>query len=344
MSRGPRKTNADRPVTVKTVAELAQVSVATVSRVLGGQADMVTERTRGRVLEAARELRYAPHPVAVALRKGVSNVIGLVIPDISDAYFHQVARGVEDVAQQAGYAVVFCNTDRKVEKETVTLDLLRDKRADGIIFCGGGVDGEAHLQSRDWLSAKVVAIGAHVVDLPSIRVDDAGAIAAAVSHLATTGRRRILCIAGEREWLVTQRRVTGYATAVEELGLDADPRLLVYAGFSSEDGQRVVAEALAQELPFDAVIAFDDDAALGALMALREASVAVPDDVSLVGCDDIPSARLTTPSLTSIRWPTYEIGKAAATMVLDMIAGNPTEPVLDFPFELLVRASSTPSA
>jgi LacI family transcriptional regulator len=341
MSRRPRATNGDRPVTVKTVAERAQVSVATVSRVLGGHADRVTEATRERVLAAARELQYAPHPVAVALRKGISNAIGLVIPDISDAYFHQVARGVEDVAQRAGYAVVFCNTDRQVAKEILALDLLRDQRTDGIIFCGGGVEGESHLQSRDWRSAKVVAIGPHVVDFPSVRVDDAAAIGAAVDHLASTGRRRILCVAGEPEWLVTQRRVAGYMAAVARLGLHFQPGLLVCAGFSAEAGQRVVAEALASGLEFDAVIAFDDDAALGALIALGEASVAVPEQVSVVGCDDIPFARLTTPPLTSIRWPTYDMGTAAAQMVLDLIADRPTDRVVDFEFELCVRASST---
>jgi LacI family transcriptional regulator len=331
-------------VTVRTVAERAGVSVATVSRVLSGQNQLVTPATRDRVLEAAKALRYAPNPVAVALRTGLSHTIGLIIPDISDAYFRQIARGVEDVAQEAGYAVVFCNTDRKVAKETLTLDLLRDKRVDGIIFCGGGVDDEGHLLGRDWGSAKVVVIGAHVVELPAIRVDDAKAIDSAVAHLASTGRRRILCIAGSPEWLVTQRRVAGYGGAVKRLGLDDDPALLVYAGFDHEDGRRAVAEALAEQCGFDAVIAFDDDAALGALMALREAGLDVPGDISLVGCDDIPFARMVTPPLTSIRWPTYDFGTTAAQMVIDMIAKRPVKKVVEFPFELCVRESSTPTA
>jgi LacI family transcriptional regulator len=342
MSRSRTPPSGDRRATVKTVAERAGVSVATVSRVLNGRLDSVTAGTRERVLEAARELSYVPNSVAVALRVGVTKTIGLIIPDISDSYFHQVARGVEDVAQEAGYAVVFCNTDRKVEKESLTLDLLRDKRADGIIFCGGGVDDEGHLQRRDWGTAKVVAIGPHVVDLPSIRVDDAAAIRAAVEHLAATGRRRILCIAGEPEWLVTQRRLAGYRAAVEELQLDDDPHLTMYAGFATEDGQRAVADAVRSKLSFDAVLAFDDDAALGALVALREASLRVPEDVSLVGCDDVPFARLATPSLTSIHWPLYDFGTTAARMVLDMLAAKPVPQVVEFPFELVVRASSSP--
>ena len=341
MGRRPRETSGSPSVTVKTVAERAGVSVATVSRVLRGQMETVTETTRERVFAAARELNYAPHPVAVALRTGTSKILGLVIPDISDTYFHQVARGVEDVAQHAGYSVIFCNTDRNIEKESRTLDLLRDKRVDGIIFCGGGVGGEAHLVGRDWSSAKVVAIGAHVIDLPAVKVDDASAIDAAVEHLAATGRERILCIAGNADWLVTERRVAGYQAAVERLGLASRPELLSYAGFTNEDGRRAVEQALAARVEFDAVIAFEDNAALGALAALREAGLEVPGDVSLMGCDDIPTGRLTTPTLSSVHWPTYDMGAAAARMVLDAIAGRPTPAGLDFSFELQIRESST---
>ncbi|HEV7956758.1 MAG TPA: LacI family DNA-binding transcriptional regulator [Marisediminicola sp.] len=343
MSRRPRERNETASVTVKTVAERAGVSVATVSRVLRGQMQTVTEKTRERVFAAARELNYTPHPVAVALRTGTSKILGLVIPDISDTYFHQVARGVEDVAQQAGYSVIFCNTDRNIEKESRTLDLLREKRVDGIIFCGGGVGGEAHLVGRDWSSAKVVAIGAHVIDLPSVKVDDASAIDAAVEHLAASGRQRILCIAGNVDWLVTERRVAGYKSAVERLGLVSQPELLSYAGFTSDDGRRAVERALASGVEFDAIIAFEDNAALGALGALREAGLDVPGDVSLMGCDDIPTGGLTTPTLSSIHWPTYDMGAAAARLVLDAIEGKPTPSGLEFPFELQIRESTTRS-
>jgi LacI family transcriptional regulator len=330
----------DGPVTVKTVAFRAGVSVATVSRVLGGHADVVTDATRERVIRAVEELGYQPNPLAVALRKGVTKTIGLIVPDIADAYFHQVARGVEDVAQEAGYAVVFCNSDRQVDKETLCLDLLRDKRVDGIIFCGGGVDDERHLQGRSWGAAKVVAIGAHVVDLPSIRVDDSAAIEAAVAHLAAGGRSRVLCIAGEADWLVTQRRLAGYHAGVARLGLVADPALVGFHGFSGADGRRAITEALAAGLEFDAAIAFDDDAALGALAALHAAGRRVPEDVALIGCDDIPFASLVRPTLSTIRFPTYDFGTTAARMVLGMLAGSDVERVVDFPFELCIRESS----
>jgi LacI family transcriptional regulator len=244
------------------------------------------------------------------------------------------------VAQEAGYAVVFCNSDRKVDKETLCLDLLRDKRVDGIIFCGGGVDDERHLQGRNWGAAKVVAIGPHVVDLPSIRVDDSAAIEAAVAHLAGGGRRRVLCIAGQADWLVTQRRLAGYRAGIERFELVADPALVGFHGFSGADGRRAVTEAMASGVEFDAAIAFDDDAALGAMAALHDAGRRVPEDVALIGCDDNPFASLVHPSLSTIRFPTYDFGATAAHMVLDMLAGSDVERVVEFPFELRIRASS----
>jgi LacI family transcriptional regulator len=337
--RAPEAAGGEMRVTVKTVATRAGVSVATVSRVLGGHADVVTDATRARVIRAVEELGYQPNSLAVALRKGVTKTIGLIIPDISDAYFHQVARGVEDVAQEAGYAVVFCNSDRKVDKETLCLDLLRDKRVDGIIFCGGGVDDERHLQGRNWGAAKVVAIGPHVVDLPSIRADDSAAIEAAVAHLAAGGRRRVLCIAGEADWLITQRRLAGYRAGVEHLALDNDPALVSFHGFKSTDGRLAVTEALGSGLEFDAAIAFDDDAALGAMAALRAAGRRVHEDVAVIGCDDIPFASLAQPSLSTIGFPTYDFGTTAAHMVLDMLAGKDVERLVEFPFELRIRES-----
>jgi LacI family transcriptional regulator len=332
-----------RASTAKAVAERVGVSVTTVSRVLSGRADAIPQETQDRVRAAAAELRYRPNSLARALRKGSTQTIGLIVPDISDTYFHQVARGVEDIAQAAGYMVIFCNTDRLASREQSCLDLLEDKRVDGIIFCGGGIDEEKHLSGRDWPAAGVVAIGPHVVDVPSVRADDAAAIECAVEHLAETGRRRILCVAGQPDWLITRRRLDGYWAAVDRLGLDGDPRLVRYGGFASVHGHDAVTQARASGIGFDSVLAFDDYAALGALQALREAGLQVPGDVAILGCDDIPFAALACPSLTSIRFPTYEFGTTAARMLLDILNGKQTKHVVEFPYELCVRDSTGPT-
>lgn len=344
MTTGGGATRRQRISTAKAVAERAGVSVTTVSRVLSGRSDVIPKETQDRVIAAAAELHYRPNSLARALREGKTKTIGLLIPDISDTYFHQIARGVEDVAQAASYMVIFCNTDRLAEKEQSCLDLLYDKRVDGIIFCGGGLDGEKHLSSRDWPAAGVVAIGPHELDFPSVRVDDAAAIGSAVEHLAATGRRRILCVAGQPDWLITQERLDGYRAAVERLGLDDDRDLVRYGGFSSDEGHDAVTQALASGVVFDAILAFDDYAALGALQALQETGRHVPGDVAIVGCDDIPFAALARPSLTSIRFPTYDFGATAARMVLDMLDGKDVQHVVEFPFELRVRESTAVTA
>lgn len=327
-----------RPGTAKAVAELAGVSVTTVSRVLSGQASAIPQETQDRVFAAARQLRYRPNSLARALRKGTTQSIGLIVPDISDAYFHQVARGVEDVAQAAGCVVILTNTDRVPAREEACVNLLLDKRVDGIVFAGGGIDDDTHLDGFDWSSTRVVTIGPHQLPFPSITVDDSAAISDAVHHLAEISCRRILCLAGQPNWLVTQRRLAGYRQAVAELGLDADPELVVYGDFTESAGEELTAKALAAG-SFDGVIAFNDYAAIGAMHALASAGVRVPDDVAVIGCDDIPVARMVHPALTSVSFSQYEFGRNAAEMIL----GSDPLPAgqrITFPHELLRRHST----
>lgn len=326
--------------TAKAVAERAGVSVTTVSRVLNGQVEAISESTCERVVAAARELGYRPNSLAVALRKGMTRTVGLLVPDISDAYFHQVARGVEDVAREADHMVVFCNTDRVAAKELACVELLDDQRVDALIFAGGGVDDEKHLVDYRWDRLQVVTIGPHLLPFPSIRVDDTAAIATAVRHLAGEGCRRVLCVAGEPNWLITQARLAGYQEAVRTTGIDADPDLVMHARFSQHGGCEAVREALARGTAFDGVVAFNDYQAIGAMDALRDTGVTVPDEVAVIGCDDIAEARLVHPALSSIGFTQYEFGRAAMRMVLDMVAGKEVDRLVEFPHQLEVRASS----
>lgn len=332
-------TDAHRAPTARAVAERAGVSVTTVSRVLSGQATAIPESTQNRVLEAARELRYRPNTLARALRKGTTQSIGLIVPDVSDAYFHQIARGVEDVAQAAGCVVILANTDRIPERELACVNLLLDKRVDGIVFAGGGVDDDAHLADTDWGSAKVIVVGPHALPFPSVTVDDTAAIADGVRHLHALSCRRVLCLAGRENWLITQRRLAGYRQAVGELGLDDDPGLVVFGDFTEASGEELTAKALASATPFDAVVAFNDYAAIGAVRAIREAGLRVPGDIAVVGCDDIPVARMVHPALTTIGFSQYDFGRTAAELLLDP-SRIPADGNTTFPYELVIRDST----
>lgn len=336
-SAGSRRMGGRRS-SAKDVAELAGVSVTTVSRVFNGPAGLIPLDTEKRVRDAAVTLKYRPNTLARALRQGRTQTIGLVVPDISDAYFHQIARGVEDAAQKANYTVIIANTDRRPEKEMACVNLMLDKNVDAIIFAGGGIDGDDHLTEYDWTGTYVITIGPHRLPFPAILADDEAALATATRHLAEQGRSRILCLAGQPNWLVAQSRLTGYRQAVLDLGLHLDDRLIVFGGFDEQSGITLTEQAIADGVDFDGLIAFNDYAAIGAISALGRQGKNVPDDVAVVGCDDTPLARLVAPSLTSIRFPQYKFGEAAAKIIIG--ERQPQQDPLMFPYELVIRESS----
>ena len=326
--------------TAKAVAERAGVSVTTVSRVINDRADDISPQTRARVLKAANFLRYRPNSLAAGLRKGQSQSVGLIVPDIGDAYFHQIARGVDDVARTAGYTMLLCNTDRDPEKERTSIRALYDRSVDAIIFAGGGVDSDRHLSDLPWDLANVVTVGPHVLPFPNIRVDDAGTIKMAMEHIFEQGCTRVLCIAGADSWLISSERARGYREALEAEGIPYDDDLMMSGDFGLKSGQAAISRALAAGIQFDAVMAFNDYTAAGASSALQKSGRAIPDDVVVVGCDDIELAILVTPGLTSVGFPQYSFGTAAMNTALDLIAGRPVEPLTTFDYRLAVRESS----
>jgi len=326
--------------TAKAVAAHAGVSVTTVSRVLSGRHDSISPQTRERVLQVAEELHYRPNSIAAALRKGYTRAIGLMVPDISDAYFHQIARGLEDAAQDAGYSVVLFNTDRVAAKERAGVETFYEHGVDAVVFAGGGVDDETHLQGFPWKHMNVVTIGPHRLPFPSIGVDDVATIELAVGHLVEQGCQRILCLAGQPNWLINAERLEGYRRAQARHGLDPDPALMWPAAFTVQSGYEATKQARASGVDFDGVMAFNDYTAIGAIKALLELGVDVPDEVAVVGCDDIPIAQLVSPRLTSVSFPQYEFGRAAMERALDLIAGRPVAQTTRFEHRLEVRESS----
>lgn len=335
--------NREGKPTAKAVAQRAGVSVTTVSRVINGRGDDISEETRERVLEAAQALRYRPSSLAAALRRGYTRTVGLVVPDIADAYFHQIARGVDDVATEHGYTMVLCNTDRQAAKERSAIEAMYDQSVDAMIFAGGGVDDDAHLHDLPWQHMHVVTVGPHRLPFPAIRVDDTGTIRTAMGHLLEQGRRRVLCVGGRDNWLIRADRIEGYRQALREHEVPYD-EALVYAGdFSISAGSHAVRDAIDAGTHFDAVMAFNDYTAVGAMQALHELGRRVPEDVAVVGCDDIPLAALVRPTLSSVSFPQREFGAAAMRAVLDLRAGRPVPPVTQFDYVLHVRGSSAPS-
>ncbi|HEX5622090.1 MAG TPA: LacI family DNA-binding transcriptional regulator [Solirubrobacteraceae bacterium] len=306
------------------ISRRAGVSIATASRVLNGSAHPVSDATRNRVLAAAEELGYRPSELARALVKRTSRIVGVIVGDIVDPYFAEIARGVEDVAARAGHLTMVCNADRRPAAELAHLGVLLDYHAAGVVFAGSGYEHAAEAPAlRDAVDAlkaggsAVVALAARDFDCPSVLVDNRGAARDATEHLLGLGHRRIAFVEGPPGLHTSAHRLEGFEAAMAAAG--AEPVRLP-GGFEYEAGDAAAAMLLeAGELP-DAVLAVNDEVAIGLLTGLRRAGVGVPGRLSVAGIDDTRPARLV--DLTSVSLPLHELGERAARVILEGADGD----------------------
>lgn len=329
-----------RQSTILHVAQRAGVSISTVSRVLNDTSYPVRQETRERVLEAIEALRFHPNPLARGLLGKPTQTIGLIVPDISNPYYPLLSRGVEDVASEQDYTVIFCNTDRSPAKTSHYLEVLQDKQVDGIIFAGGGMDQ----MDGEWLPAqftgRVVLIGRHGWDCPSVQVDNVQAGREATGHLIALGHRRVAFIGGPSRLSSVRDRLKGYWLALGDAGIEPDEGLVWEGDFRSASGYQGTQTFLAMADRPTAIFAANDRMAVGAMAAVCDAGMRVPQDVAVVGCDDTPMASFVRPALTTISLPTYQIGASAARMLLGLLAGEAIDERICLPAQLVVRQSS----
>ncbi len=326
--------------TIQDVADLAGVSIATVSRVMNNSAHRVSRDTRARVLRAIRELDYRPNALAKGLLIKKTMTIGIVIPDISNPYYAEIVRGIQDTADNAGYAVILQNTDRKKDRILRYVYLLREKLADGVIFSGGAIHFPELLAALGELRERVVVIGRYDTDLPAVRVDNEGGALQATEHLAALGHRRIAFIGGPSVSTTIQDRLKGYRRALLQNGIEADRGLIKQSTLTLEGGYRAAGELLAQPGAPTAILAASDQMSFGAVRAVREAGLRVPEDVSVIGFDNLPLSACFTPPLTTVSIPRHDLGVAAVEMLLNLIAGGSLETVRWFRTALVVRDST----
>ena len=329
---------------MKDVARRAGVSASTVSHVIN-DSRFVSEELRERVLNAMRELSYEPNAVARSLRTKKTQVIALVIPDITNPYFPEVARGAQDVAEESHYVVILCNTDRMISRELRFLMALRQQRVDGLILNPSGVTS-AELRDFQQAQVPVVLIGSQI-DHPEfdvVMVDNIKGAYDAVKHLIDLGHSRIGLVGGTRDASSGEQRYQGYIRALTHHGLTIDHDLITEGPFTQEGGHECMTRLLAHQSPPTAVFSSSDVMAIGALGAIQEAGLQVPDDMSLVGFDDIREATITTPKLTTIAQPKYETGQVATRLLLGQIESaslaQRQKVVLDH--RLVVRGSTAP--
>lgn len=330
-------------VTVREVAAAAGVSVGTVSHVISGRRH-VAPSTRSRVEAAIATLGYRPNRLARSLQTRRSHVIGMVIPDVGNPFFGELARAVEREARAAGYCVVFGNSENDPDLETRYVEEFVERRVDGLI----AVANVAGWAKRVPMDLAVVALDRYPPRWPfdAVRVDNEAGMEVIVGHLVGLGHERIGFIGGDQVSTAGLQRARGFARALRHRNLE--PAWLSTGMFSLESG-RLQTERLLARPPRErptAIVAANDLLALGALLACQQAGVAVPEELSVAGFDDIPFAALARPSLTTVRQPIDELGAQATRLVLERIQGNaPTSPrrVVLRPWPV-VRASTAPPA
>ncbi len=329
---------------LKDVARLAGVSLSTASNALNRK-ELVAEKTRNKVLSAAEKLNYKPNAVARSLVTGNTRTVGLLIPDISDPYFTEIAKGVDEYARAHDYSVILCNTGRDQVTEERYFRILKEKRVDGIIFTGGGRDNDRHLlQAED--STSIVVVGRHNVSFTAVMVDNTRAATEVTNFLLDKGHNRIGFIAGTLSYTVSQDRLKGYREALFRKGIACDPMLIREEDFKAKGGHRAADFML--NLPSErrptAIICANDQMAIGAMGAIWGRGLQVPGDIAVIGFDDIPMASLTCPPLTTVRLPMYDMGYKAMELVLKKISkrkeeeGMP-EPQIIFPYEIVIRGT-----
>jgi len=311
------------------VARRANVSIATASRVLSGSEYPVSRATRARVLEAAAELDYSPNLLAKAMATGRTGIVGVLVGDASDPYFAAIVRGVEDVARQHGQLVVVGNSDRDPAIELRYLRALNDYRVDGLIFAGGGLTDDAYLreirQAIDGFrsrGAACVALAPHVFASYRVLIDNEQVVRDAVAYLASVGHRRIAFLSGPPLLTTTGLRLAGYRAASAALGLEEADDYVLEGDYTFEGGLRAARELHSLRPAPTALLASNDMMAMGAIVGLRQLGDRIPEDVSVMGIDDIPTAIAVHPALTTIAIPLHELGATGMESLLRLRSGE----------------------
>lgn len=308
--------------TIDDVAKLAGVSIATVSRVFNNS-PLVSEKARQKVLKAAEELGYKPSMPARSLAMKKTNTIGLIVPDISNPYYAEVVRGIEDVCNIYKYNITLCNADNKREKEFQYIEMLRSLWVDGIIFHCDYFSEEHYEMFKNNHIDVVLAGRTTNYNVPYVGIDNFKAAYDAVNYLISLGHKRIGIIHGPldemKETIDSVDRLKGYKQALIDNGLPICNEFIKEANFKYKSGYNAAVEMIKSDMRPTAIFAISDIMAMGAINAVFDSGLSCPEDISVMGFDNIDLSEATRPSLTTVSQPMYEIGAVAARILIKIL-------------------------
>ncbi len=294
----------------------------------------MSTKTRELVLSAADRLSFEPNRLARALVTAKSQTVGVIVHDISDPYFGEIVKGLEDGLHSEDYRLFVASSDRDPVKELDYVRAFHAHQVDAIVFAASSLTDPSYAETLETLSARfrarggvVVVLSDHLLEGPRVRFDNRRAVADMIGYLVGRGHRRVGYISGPPELLVSGVRLAGFTTAVAEFGLATGPEYIANGGFTVTGGGAAMGQLL-EDVDVTAVIAASDLMAIGAMRQLLASGVAVPEGMSVAGLDDIPIAEYGPVPLTTMRVPTYEIGRHGASILLEALAGDTPDDVV----------------
>lgn len=333
-------------ITITDLAKKLRLSPSTVSRALRNHPD-ISDKTKARVVAEATKRNYQPNLIAQSLQTSRSNNIGVIVPEIRNTFFSSVISGIEEVAYEAGYTIMVCQSNDTFEREVINTRALAANRVAGMLVSTSQETTDyAHLQTIMDQGIPLVLFDRVTEDLEvsKVIVDDFNGAYAAVTHLIDSGRKRIAHLSGSASLYVSRKRRQGYEAALRDRGVKLKPEYIIFGGFHEEDGRKGAEQLFNLPDPPDAIFAINDPVAIGAFIYLGESGLRIPEEVALVGFSNNPITTIISPRLSTVSQPAFEMGNTAATLLLrilnDKQPGDHVPETVVLKTELIIRESS----
>lgn len=310
--------------TIKDVAKKANVSTATVSRILNGLPGY-SDETRRKVQKVIEELGYQPNAIARGLVNKRTKTLGVLLPNVSSMFASEILNGIEDTAHESDYSVIVCNTDSNGVRTLKYLQVLNEKRVDGIIFTSEELKEDYYKAMKEMnVPIVLVSTASDLYLLPYVKVDDMRAAYSATEYLIKNGHKKIAMISGRREDPIAGvPRINGFKQALEDYGIPFEQNRITYGiDFGFKTGIMCMEELLKNAPDTTAIFAASDEIAIGAISVANKYNVKIPDQLSIIGYDNLKIAEMSVPPLTTVGQPLYEIGQTSANLLINMIDNN----------------------